>query len=293
VSFTAAATGSPTPTVQWYVSSGGSAFTSIGGATSTTYSFSASTSESGNEYEAVFTNTTTAVNTATTTAATLTVTPAPVTPEESSNWSGYADTGATFTSVSGTWTVPSVNCSGGATTYSAQWVGIDGDTSSTVEQDGTSADCSGATASYNAWYEMYGDNSVNSGDEVELSYPVSAGDVITASVSESANVWTLTLQDGPNGSKWNFSTSIDFAGAAQSSAEWIVERPEICGRTCSLTTLADFGTVTFSGAAATSTTNASGTISSYADSPIEMVNGSTVIAEPSGLASDGTGFTDT
>jgi autotransporter passenger strand-loop-strand repeat protein len=70
VTFTSSATGSPTPTVQWQVSTGG-AFTDIPGATSPTYSFTATASQSGNEYQAVFTN---SAGSATTTAATLTTT---------------------------------------------------------------------------------------------------------------------------------------------------------------------------------------------------------------------------
>jgi CSLREA domain-containing protein len=68
-SFSAAANGSPAPSVQWQVSSGGP-FTDIPGATSTTLSFTASTSQNGNTYRAVFTN---SCGSATTTAATLTV----------------------------------------------------------------------------------------------------------------------------------------------------------------------------------------------------------------------------
>jgi CSLREA domain-containing protein len=69
VTFTASATGSPTPTVQWQVSTGGP-FTDIPGATSTTLTFTATLAQNGNQYRAVFTN---AGGTATTTAATLTV----------------------------------------------------------------------------------------------------------------------------------------------------------------------------------------------------------------------------
>ena len=36
-----------------------------------------------------------------------------VDPTTSYNWSGYVDTGGTFTSVSGDWTVPTVNCASG------------------------------------------------------------------------------------------------------------------------------------------------------------------------------------
>jgi hypothetical protein len=71
-SFTAAASGNPAPTVQWQVSAGGGAFTSIAGATSTTLTLTATTSaQNSNQYQAIFTN---SVGTATTTAATLTVT---------------------------------------------------------------------------------------------------------------------------------------------------------------------------------------------------------------------------
>jgi hypothetical protein len=70
VTFTAAATGSPAPTVQWQVSTNaGVTFTNIPGATSTTLTFAPTPSQSGNEYRAVFTD---SCGTATTTAATLT-----------------------------------------------------------------------------------------------------------------------------------------------------------------------------------------------------------------------------
>jgi len=79
--FTAAATGSPTPTVQWQVSTdGGVTFSNVSGATSTTLSFTTSLSQNGNRYRAVFTNT---AGTATTTAATLTVNATPPPPPTS------------------------------------------------------------------------------------------------------------------------------------------------------------------------------------------------------------------
>ena len=68
--FSAAASGSPTPTVKWQVSSDGSTWSDISDATGTTLSFTASTSQSGNRYRAVFAN---ARGTATTNAASLTV----------------------------------------------------------------------------------------------------------------------------------------------------------------------------------------------------------------------------
>ena len=56
--FTAAASGSPTPTVQWQVSTnGGTSWSNISGATNTSYSFTAASGDNGNQYRAVFTNT--------------------------------------------------------------------------------------------------------------------------------------------------------------------------------------------------------------------------------------------
>ncbi|HJQ03232.1 MAG TPA: putative Ig domain-containing protein [Jatrophihabitans sp.] len=76
VSFTAAASGVPTPTVQWQRSTdGGVSFTNIAGATSTTYTFTAALSDNGNQYRAVFSNG--IGSPATTTAATLNVGIAP------------------------------------------------------------------------------------------------------------------------------------------------------------------------------------------------------------------------
>ena len=67
--FTAAASGTPTPTVQWEVSTnGGSSFSAISGATSTTYSLTAAAADDGDQYKAIFTN---SLGTATTNEATL------------------------------------------------------------------------------------------------------------------------------------------------------------------------------------------------------------------------------
>jgi hypothetical protein len=69
--FTAAASGSPTPTVQWQVSTdGGQTFTNIAGATSTTLSFTAQEGQNNYRYRAVFTN---SAGSDTTTAAVLKV----------------------------------------------------------------------------------------------------------------------------------------------------------------------------------------------------------------------------
>ncbi len=56
-SFTAAATGTPAPSVQWQASTdGGTTFADIPGAITPIYTFTTAASNNGTEYRAVFTN---------------------------------------------------------------------------------------------------------------------------------------------------------------------------------------------------------------------------------------------
>ena len=71
--FTAAATGYPTPTVQWQVSTNGTTYSAIKGATATAYSLTATAALNHHRYRAVFTNADGSTDSA---AATLTVTAA-------------------------------------------------------------------------------------------------------------------------------------------------------------------------------------------------------------------------
>jgi hypothetical protein len=191
-----------------------------------------------------------------------------ITNSTSSNWSGYAVTGGRYTSVSASWTEPSVSCSG--TAYSSFWVGLDGDTSSTVEQTGSSADCSGSTPQYYAWYEMYPKYPTN------LSGTVKPGDHFTASVTTNGSgSFTLTITDSTQG--WTNTTSAHLKSAALASAEVIAEAPS---SRSGVLPLANFGTVSFSG----STVNgvAMNTLSGL--DPITMQSGNTVKAQPSSMS---------
>lgn len=283
--FTAAASGSPTPSVQWQVSTnGGQAWSNILGANSTTYTLRV-TSQNGYDYRAVFTNPNGSVPT---NAAWLVVV------DQSYNWSGYAATGQGFSTVTGSWTAPAVTCTGSATTFSSQWIGIDGDGDNFVEQDGTESDCLSGAPSYDAWYEMFGDPAVNGGYEVELSttnYPVTPGDAMSASVALAGSTWTLAISDATAG--WQFSTPIAQPNPApqQLSAEWILERPEI---NSSLSSLSDFGSAAFTGATATDSAT-SGPISLFSNEPLQMIgqvgSGYDILASPGPLVSGGAGFT--
>jgi Peptidase A4 family len=187
----------------------------------------------------------------------------------STNWSGYAVTGNKFTSVSSSWTEPTVKCSG--TAYSSFWVGLDGDTSNTVEQTGTDADCSGSTPQYYAWYEMYPKFPVN------LRGTVRPGDKLNASVTTNGSgSFTLTITDTTQG--WTNTTTARLKSAKLASAEVIAEAPSGSG---GVLPLANFGTVGFTG----STVNGSVLTSSTPHlDPITMQSGSTVKAQPGSMS---------
>src|ERR1700677_4759964 len=138
---------------------------------------------------------------------------------ESSNWSGYAVTGSSFTVAKGSWIVPSVNCSQTPNSYSAFWVGIDGYNSSSVEQTGTISQCSGSSAEYYAWYEFYPNPSYKI-----TSVPVSPGNVISASVTyNGSSSFTTKITNETTGRSYSKTSTV--RGAARSSAEWIAEAP--------------------------------------------------------------------
>jgi hypothetical protein len=155
------------------------------------------------------------------------------------NWAGYAATGAagTFNSVSSSWAQPAVTC-GTADTFSSFWVGLDGVDTPTLEQTGTEADCSGGTAAYSGWYEIF------PAPPVFYDKPVQPGDAMSASVvSNGGGSFTLTLSDTTQ--NWQQATQQAVPGAELASAEVIAEAPS--GQT--VLPLADFGTVNFADAA--------------------------------------------
>jgi hypothetical protein len=178
----------------------------------------------------------------------------------STNWSGYAATGSTFTSVASSWTEPTGTCSSGDQ-YSSFWVGLDGYTSNSVEQTGTDVDCAGRTPQYYAWYEMYPAGSV------EINHTVRPGDKISASVTYTGSS-SFTLEIADSTQNWTYSTSKKLSGAARSSAEVITEAP-CCTRSGGILPLADFGKVSYTG----STANGS-TLSNFSPTEITMVSAS-------------------
>ena len=213
------------------------------------------------------------------------------------NWSGYSVTGpvGSVTDVKGSWTVPVVTCAPGETSYSSFWVGIDGFTSSTVEQTGTDSDCRNGVPTSYAWFEFYPHPLF-----IVNSLTINPGDVMSAEVvySPSARRFTVTLVDKTTGQ--SFSTSTKVSGAQRSSAEWIAEAPSSAS---GILPLADFGTVDFGvdpGVANPDTATVSGATGPIGSSPaatvweITMVSPSGAVkAQPSALGPDGSRFSDT
>lgn len=153
VTFTAAASGYPAPTVQWQQSTNGNNYSNISGATSLSYTISAATaSQNGYHYRAVFTN---SVGSATTAAATLTVQSTPTVTTNPSNHMVSAGSNVTFTAAAT-----------GNPAVSIQWqVSIDGGTtwSNITGATGTTLTLTAVTTSQNGYrYRVVFTNSLGS-----------------------------------------------------------------------------------------------------------------------------------
>jgi Peptidase A4 family len=209
----------------------------------------------------------------------------------STNWSGYADTGTGFSSVTAKWAQPKVsNCStSGPVKATVFWVGIDGFSSSSVEQDGTGALCGqGTPLTYFTWWEMFPTNNIQ-----VVGTTVKPGDNISASVVRSGTKYTLKVTDSTtSGNNITTTQTCQVSGGCKnSSAEWIGERPS---SSTGPLPLAQFSTWTVTAATVKAGTK-SGTIKTFPDNAITMINNPTakkVLAKPGPLNSAGNSFMD-
>ncbi len=208
------------------------------------------------------------------------------------NWAGYASVTSvnspasnSVSDVVGTWVVPTVTA-GPTDAYCADWIGIDGFASGSVEQLGTEEDSIGGSPYYAAWWEMYPAGSVQI-----TSMHISPGDTMTAEVRwVSGNTFFLTMTDVTTG--FTFSTTRTLTTtAARSSAEWIHEAPS---SNSGVLPLAQTTRCVFSSCNAT-VNGSSGAISSplWQNAAMWIVSGSNsslVLADTSALNGAGTGF---
>jgi hypothetical protein len=166
----------------------------------------------------------------------------------STRWAGYVDTseGEAFTAVRATWVQPRIRCDR-PTSSAAFWIGLGGATAHArgLEQIGTEADCSDdLTASYSAWYELI----PVPARPIELPLTIAPGDTVSAQLSAHETTITLTIQNLNTGNA--YTTQSTARGLDLSSAEWIAEAPSFCLVRCTPLPLADFGTVPFADASA-------------------------------------------
>ncbi|KAJ7512946.1 peptidase A4 family-domain-containing protein [Mycena galericulata] len=173
------------------------------------------------------------------------------TPEYSTNWAGasWESPSGTYTSVKGTFVVPTPSAPSGKTGSHAAsaWVGIDGDTcESAILQTGIDFTIDDGEVSFDAWYEYYPAVSTDfSGIKI------SAGDTITMSVTTTSTTsGTATITNETTGKTVSKSLKSKSKLCGE-NAEWIVEDFE---EGSSLVPFADFGTVKFTSAVATTST---------------------------------------
>ena len=152
--------------------------------------------------------------------------------KNSQMWAGYADVSTGFTSVKGSWIVEKVPIGYGIPNPGgSQWIGIGGMYGDGyLIQTGTNSLETLFGTEYNAWIETV------PGGTQTLVFPVSPGDVMTASIQEiSTGSWQISISDITQG--WNYvSSPISFEPNTQ-TAEWIEEWQG--------NSLADFGQALF------------------------------------------------
>jgi hypothetical protein len=208
---------------------------------------------------------------------------------KSGNWSGYADTGTGFTTVTGKWKEPKISGCTSSSPLEAVvfWVGIDGFNNSTVEQDGTAAICGGGNPiTYLTWWETFPANSIQF-----VGATVKPGDNIAASVVRKGTKYTFKVTDSTTaGNSFTATATCAATTCKNANAEWIGEAPSTSSGEVPLPKFAPW-TLT---AATVKAGTHSGTIKSFPDNAITMENGSPDNdVKPGALNSAGNSFKDT
>jgi len=206
------------------------------------------------------------------------------------SWAGYAVSSTQLApqplvlGVNGSWTVPKISASV-SDTYSAVWIGVGGQSDSTLIQCGTEHDFVGGREQYSVWYEMLPADAENVN-----SISVSPGDKMKASITladSATNTWSIAIDNLSSGQ--GFRRNFVY-NSSRLSAEWIVERPLVNNQ---VTSLADFGSITFTEAKAQIDRTVA-TVSGFPNYEILMNNlNNVVLASVSSLSSDGSSFSVT
>jgi len=204
-----------------------------------------------------------------------------------SHWSGYIvasdiqNRSPVVSSISASWTVPEIESSEN-NTFSGVWVGIGGYGEETLIQTGTEQEYVNGRAVFYAWYELLPDYLVRI-----PRIQIQPGDTITASISlinENTNTWSIEIADVTRGQR--FKKTVVY-NSSRLSAEWVVERPKVNG---TISTLADFGNVTFTECKATIEGN-TGAISNFSYAQLAMYDQELQLVTVSPLNDGGSSFT--
>ncbi len=201
VTFTAAASGTPAPSVQWQTSTNGTTWTNIAGATSNSYTFTVTAAMSGHEYQAMFTNSHGLYSI--TTAATLTVnSPAAVTTNPVSQ-SVTAGATVTFTAAASGAAAPTVQWQ--SSTDGTTWSNISGATSASYSFTAT-------TAASGTQYRAVFTNSLATATTTAATLAVNTAPVVTTnptnrSVAPGASASFTAAATGATSTQWQSSTN--------------------------------------------------------------------------------------
>jgi Peptidase A4 family len=208
---------------------------------------------------------------------------APLSQNTSHNWSGYAATsgGRTYTSVTGTWTVPQPTATG-APGVGATWVGIGGVNTHDLIQAGTQDMATGSGQSqYQAWIETLPQASQ------QVPFVVKPGDSVTVTIDKqpsATNMWQISFKNNTTGQAYQKDVSY---ASSQSSAEWVEEAPS---GPSGILPLDNFGSIAFSNASATQGGNTVDLAEAGAQ-PISLIGANAqALAVPSAIGSDGSSF---
>jgi hypothetical protein len=175
--------------------------------------------------------------------------------EHSTNWGGYVTTQRWFgqyRGVSSDFTVPYVNTlsiSASAGNLAAHWVGLDGLTNGTVEQDGVGEyyDTNFGIGHSFTWWELYPANSM------QPLYSVYPGDSVSASVmwhegsywKDGRPAFEMKVTDNTTGSWYSYGWRPNYYTPTRKNAEVITEVPGSSAGTFALT---NYGNETYTNA---------------------------------------------
>ena len=166
----------------------------------------------------------------------------------SENWSGYTESGATFTSVTASIQVPTLQSSP-APAAASYWVGLGGTSKGgPLIQDGVSENVAGTDDC--AWWEVVPGPANGYPNTQTCLHNVNPGETVTASVTRNGDgTWTFNMSD-PAWKKSVQKTVTVAKSDSEPTAEWVVERPTDV-KTHSYDTLPNFGTEQFRNMGAT------------------------------------------